>query len=125
MLYTYRPDINKAKLTLEKARMDKNSFENKLKITLKQNYNNFKYSKENMGYYKEILKQSNEILQMVTQRYQNGETALINLIMTENNHQEVLSEYLVAMDLYYSVYLEMMQNVGHDILLEEEIFEEE
>ena len=125
MLYTYRPDINKAKLTLEKAKMDKHSFENKLKITLKQNYNNFKYSKENMNYYKDILNESNEILQMVTKRYKNGETALINLILTENNHQEVMNEYLVAMDLYYSVYLDMMHNMGHDVLLEEEIFEEE
>ena len=78
-----------------------------------------------MNYYKEILKESNEILEMVTKRYKNGETALINLIMTENNHQQVLNEYLVAMDLYYSEYLDMMHNVGHDVLLEEEIFEEE
>jgi len=96
-----------------------------LKITLKQNYNNFKYSKENMDYYKDILNESNEILQMVTKRYKSGETALINLILTENNHQEVMNEYLVAMDLYYSVYLDMMHNMGHDVLLEEEIFEEE
>lgn len=125
VLYTYRADIDKAKFVLEKAKMDKVSFENKLKITLKQNYNNFKYSKENMNYYKEILKESNEILEMVTKRYENGETAFINLIMTENNHQQVLNEYLVAMDLYYSEYLDMMHNVGHDVLLEEEIFEEE
>ncbi len=125
VLYTYRPDIDKAKFTLEKAKMDKVSFENKLKITLKQNYNNFKYSKQNMEYYKEILEESNEILDMVTKRYQKGETALINLIMTENNHQQVLNEYLVAMDLYYEVYLDMMHNMGHDVLLEEEIFDED
>lgn len=124
VLYTFRPEIDKAKLTLEKEKMDKSSFENKLKITLKQNYNNFKYSKQNMDYYKEILQESNEILEMVTNRYQKGETALINLIMTENNHQQVLNEYLVAMDFYYEVYLDMMHNMGHDVLLEEEIFDE-
>ncbi len=124
ILYTFRPDIDKAKITLDKAKMDKTSFENKLKITLKQNFNNFKYSKENMEYYKEILTESDEILNMVETRYKKGETPLINLIMTENNHQEILTEYLTAMDLYYGVYLDLMQNVGHDVLLEEEIFEE-
>ena len=104
--------------------MDKTSFENKLKITLKQNYNNFKYSKENMTYYREILEESDEILKMSSERYKNGQTSLINLMWIENGHQEILNEYLTAMDIYYSVYLEMMHNMGHDVLLEEEIFEE-
>lgn len=124
ILYTFRPDIDRAQIILEKAKMDKVSFENKLKITLKQNYNSFKYSQENMNYYKEILKESDEILKMSTERYRNGQTPLINLFMIENGHQEILNEYLIAMDLYYGVYLEMMHNMGHDVLLEEEIFEE-
>ncbi len=123
VLYTFRPDIDKAQITLEKAKMDKVSFENKLKITLKQNYNNFKYSKENMNYYKEILEESDEILKMSAERYKSGQTSLINLMWVENGHQEILNEYLTAMDLYYGVYLDMMHNMGHDVLLEEEIFE--
>ena len=125
VLYTYRPDIDKAHTILEKAKMDKVSFENKLKITLKQDYNNFKYSKENMNYYKEILKESDEILKMSTERYRKGETTLMNLILIENGHQAILNEYIVAMDIYYNVYLNMMQNMGHDVLLEEEIFEDD
>lgn len=125
VLYTFRPDIDKAYTILEKAKMDKVSFENKLKITLKQDYNNFKYSKENMNYYKEILQESDEILKMSTERYKKGETTLMNLILVENGHQAILNEYIVAMDIYYNVYLNMMQNMGHDVLLEEEIFEDE
>lgn len=123
ILYTYRPEIDKAKIILEKAKMDKTSFENKLKITLKQNYNNFKFAKENMIYYKEILKESDEILKMSTNRYREGKTTLMNLILIENAHQQILNEYVVAMEFYYSVYLDMMHNMGHDVLLEEEIFE--
>lgn len=123
ILYTYRPEIDKAKIILEKAKMDKTSFENKLKITLKQNYNNFKFAKENMIYYKEILKESDEILKMSTNRYREGKTTLMNLILIENAHQQILNEYVVAMEIYYSVYLDMMHNMGHDVLLEEEIFE--
>ncbi len=124
VLYTYRPEIDRAYTILEKARMDKASFENKLKITLKQDYNNFKYSKQNMDYYKEILEESDEILKMSTERYRMGETALINLLMVENGHQALLNEYITAMDIYYGVYLNMMQNIGHDVFLEDEIFED-
>ena len=104
--------------------MDKASFENKLKITLKQNYNNFKYARQNMDYYKDILNESDEILKTTTGMYKNGDITLINLIWTENNHQAILNEYLTAMDFYYGVYLNMMHNIGHDLLLEEDIFED-
>lgn len=125
VLYTFRPEIDKAKIILEKTKMDKDSYENKLKLTLKQNYNNFKYSQQNMNYYKEILEESDEILKMSTERYRKGENNLINLLMVENGHQDILNEYLSAMDIYYGVYLDMMHNMGHDVLLEEEIFDEE
>lgn len=125
VLYTFRPEIDKAKIILEKTKMDKDSYENKLKLTLKQNYNNFKYSQQNMNYYKEILEESDKILKMSTERYRKGENNLINLLMVENGHQDILNEYLSAMDIYYGVYLDMMHNMGHDVLLEEEIFDEE
>ena len=124
ILYSYRPDIEKAATILEKTHMDKASFENKLKITLKQNYNNFKYARQNMDYYKDILNESDEILKTTTGMYKNGNVTLINLIWTENNHQAILNEYLTAMDFYYGVYLNMMHNIGHDLLLEEDIFED-
>lgn len=123
VFYTYRPDVNKAKIVLEKAKMDKESFENKLKITLKQNYNTFKYAKENMNYYKEILKESDEILKMSTIRYREGKTSLMNLILIETGHQQILNEYITAMEIYYDAYLDLMHNMGHDVLLEEDIFE--
>ena len=124
VLYTYRPEIDRAYTILEKARMDKASFENKLKITLKQNYNNVKYARQNMDYYKDILKESDEILKTSTDLYKKGQISLINLIWTENNHQAILNEYLTAMDFYYGGYLNLMHNIGHDLLLEEDIFED-
>lgn len=92
--------------------MDKASYENKLKLTLKQNYNNFKYSQQNMNYYKEILEESDKILKMSTERYRKGENNLINLLMVENGHQDILNEYLTAMDIYYGVYLEYVAQHG-------------
>lgn len=65
--------------------MDKTAFENKLKITLKVNYNDLKYAKENMQYYKQILKESDTILQMASKRYKNGETNLMALMLNETH----------------------------------------
>lgn len=122
MLYFYGPDVRRANLVIEKSKMDKASFENKLKIALKQDYNNFKYAKENMEYYREIMEESRNILEMSKERFSKGKTTFLNLLIVENTHQQTLQDYLHAMDLYYSAYLNLMQNTGHDVLLQEEIF---
>lgn len=122
MLYFYGPDVRKANLVLEKSKMDKASFENKLKIALKQDYNNFKYAKENMEYYREIMQESRDILEMSKERFSRGKTTFLNLLIVENSHQQTLQDYLKAMGLYYSAYLNLMHNTGHDVLLQEDIF---
>ena len=43
VLYSYRPEIKRAQIILDRAKIDKVSFENKLKFALKEDYNNFKY----------------------------------------------------------------------------------
>ncbi len=119
VLYSYRPEVKRAKIVLEKAKIDRVSFENKLKFALKEDYNNFKYAKENMGYYAAILKESDNILKMSEQRYADGKTSLLNLFIIENSHQEILNEYISDMQVYYDAYLDLMHNMGHDILLDD------
>lgn len=121
ILYSYRPEINRAKIVLEKTKMDKISYENKLKLILKENYNDFKYAKENTGYYKEILSESEEILKMSYDRYKHGKTSLMNVMLNENAHQQVLNEYIDSVDVYYQAYLDLMYNMGHDLLLKEDV----
>lgn len=124
LFYSYRPDVNRAKIVLERAKIDRVSFENKLKFALKQDYNRFKYAKENINYYKDILKDSETILKMSGERYEKGQTALLNLFINENAHREILNEYINAMQMYYRAYLDLMHNVGHDLLLDESVFED-
>ncbi len=121
VLYTYRPEVKKAAFIYEKAKMDKKSYENKLKLALKTNYNDFIYTKENMEYYKDILDYSKEILKMSTERYRNGETPLLGLMWNENAYQETMHEYLDMMNTYYSAYLSLMHNMGHDFILDDDI----
>ncbi len=121
ILYSYTPDIKKARIVYDRAQIDKASFENHLKFALKEDYNNFKYAKENIGHYKNILKDSRAILDDFKRRYENGEVTLLNMIQVENAHQENIKDYIGAVQVYYDAYLNLMQNVGHDILLEEDM----
>ena len=121
VLYTYRPEVKRATFIYEKAKMDKKSYENKLKLALKTNYNDFIYTKENMEYYQDILDYSKEILKMSTERYRRGETTLLGLMWNENAYQETMHEYLDMLNTYYSAYLSLMHNMGHDFILEDDI----
>lgn len=117
LLYFYNPEIKKAKITLERSNLNKESFENHLKYALKEDYNKFKYSKENMGYYSSILQESQTILDEHTKRYEKGQSTLLNLLQVETMHQETLRDYIDAIQKYYDAYLDLMHNVGHEILL--------
>ena len=121
ILYSYTPDVKKAKIVLNRAEIDKASFENHLKFALKEDYNDFKYAKENIEHYKVILQESVEVLDNYKKRYENGQVILLNLLQVETAHQENVREYINAVQVFYDAYLSLMQNVGHDILLKEEM----
>lgn len=117
ILYSYSPDIKKAKIVLERSNIDKDSFENHLKYALKQDYNEFKYAKANMEHYKNILSESQKLMNTYAKRYEKGQTSLQNFIQVETMHQETLKDYIGAAQAYYDSYLDLMHNVGHDILM--------
>ena len=121
ILYSYTPDVKKAKITLNRAEIDKASFENHLKFALKQDYNEFKYAKENIEHYKLILQESMDVLDNYKKRYEKGQVMLLHLLQVETAHQENVREYISAVQVFYEAYLNLMHNVGHDILLEEEM----
>lgn len=122
LLYWYNPEINQAKIKIEKNKLSKSSYESKLKIALKDNYNSFKYAKDNLDYYKSILVESEQILKEYADKYQAGQVSLLNLMQVENSHKELLNEYITEMRRYYDAYLDLMSDVGHDILLDDKIF---
>lgn len=117
ILYSYSPDIKKAKIVLERSNIDKDSFENHLRYALKQDYNEFKYAKANMEHYKNILSESQKLMNTYSKRYEKGQTSLQNFIQVETMHQETLKDYIGAAQAYYDSYLNLMHNVGHDVLM--------
>lgn len=121
IFYTFGPEIKEAKIVLERKQLDKESFENHLRYALKRDYNKFKYSKENLIHYQEILREAKKILDMHAKRYEKGQSSFLNLMQVETMYQETLRDYIGAMEVYYNAYLDLMHNVGHDILLQDEL----
>lgn len=121
ILYNFTPDIQKANLFLQRSKANKKAYEHQLKYELKKDYNIFKYSAENMQYSKQILADSRKILELSTKRYVEAKNSYSDLVVNANSHQEVLTQYLETMSRHFYSYLELMQDIGHDILMEEDV----
>ena len=119
ILYNYTPDIQKADLFLQRSKANKKAYEHQLKYELKKDYNIFKYSAENLEYSKEILADSKKIVELSTKRYIDAKNNYSDLIVNANAHQEVLTQYLSIISRHFYSYLELMQDIGHDILIDE------
>lgn len=113
-LYRYTPEIKNAKLEYDKAQLEYNSIINITKNVIHTNYDKFVMAQENVGHYKEIVEESNKILNLSKQRYRKGKTSLANLIIVEHSHQELLNEYLEAVRAYYNAYIALLQEIGMD-----------
>lgn len=120
LLNQYKPDINKAKIVIEKSKISKEAYKSHLKIALKNNYNTFKYAKDNLSHYKTILEESQKILDLYSKKYKEGSATLLNVIQIENEHKAIVADYLGAVSAFFISYLDLMENVGHDILLDDD-----
>ncbi len=113
-LYLYTPEIKSAKLELDKAQLEYNSIINITKNVIHTNHDKFIMAQENVEHYKDILDESNKILNLSKQRYKKGQTSLTNLIIVEHSHQELLNEFIDAMKEYYNAYMALLQELGLD-----------
>ena len=115
-LYLYTPEIESAKLELDKTQLEYNSIINITKNIIHTNYDKFVMAQENVEHYKDILEESNKILNLSKIQYKKGQTSLTNLIIVEHSHQELLKEFLDAMKEYYSAYMSLIKELGLDNL---------
>ena len=45
----------------------------------------------------------------------------MNVMLNENSHNQILYEYIDSIAVYYEAYLDLMYNMGHDLILMESI----
>ena len=115
-LYLYTPEIKSAKLELDKTQLEYNSIINITKNIIHTNHDKFIMAQENVEHYKRILDKSQKILNLSKQQYKKDKSNLVNLIIVEHSHQELLKEFLDTMKEYYNSYIALIQELGLDNL---------
>ncbi|MCM1265542.1 MAG: TolC family protein [Candidatus Gastranaerophilales bacterium] len=115
IFYAFRPEIQKAKITLERLQCDRVAYEDILRYTIQDNYNMFNAQKKNMECAKKIYNDMDTILILESRAYERNEIRLMDLMGIEDSQQTYMTEFINCIHEYYRAYLELLRNLGHDI----------
>lgn len=115
IFYTYRPEIQKAKITLDRLKCDKIAYEDILRYTIQDNYNKFYAHKKNMESAKKIYDDMDRILILESRAYERNEIRLMDLMNIEDSQQQYMTEFIESINQYYKAYLDLLRNLGQDI----------
>lgn len=115
IFYTYRPEIEKAKITLDRLKCDRVGYEDILRYIIQDNYNKFHAHKKNMECARKIYGDMDKILIMESRAYERNEIRLMDLMGIEDSQQRYMTEFINCIHQYYKAYLELLRNLGKDI----------
>ena len=115
IFYTYRPEIQKAKITLERLKYDKIGYEDVLRYTIQDNYNKFYALKKNMERSRKIYNDMDKILEIESKAYEKNEIRLMDLMGIEDSQYQYMTEFIGFVTQYYNAYLELLRHLGCDI----------
>lgn len=115
LFYMYRPEIEKAKITLERLKCDRIGYEDILRYTIQDNYNKFHAHKTNMECARKIYSDMDKILIMESRAYERNEIRLMDLMGIEDSQQTYMTEFINCIHQYYKAYLDLLRNLGKDI----------
>ena len=73
------------------------------------------------GYTALQIEDSAKIVKLTTQGYIKGKNSYTDLVINENGHQEVLSQYMTTLHRHFYSYLELIQDMGCDVLTGEDL----
>ncbi len=118
LLYKYTPEIQNARLELEKKELNKISIKNSVVQELKKAYGQFELARKNLNYYREeLLETSAKTLKSTEENYAKGKTDLSNLILMEQAHMGIMMNYIDALSCYYTEWIELLTEINVEELL--------
>jgi len=121
LFYNYKPEINNAKLEIEKAELNLQSVQNKALNSLNGSYARFVNAKVNLNYYNEkLVKESQELIRISQKSYEVGKFNLISLIVMQQSYRSIVTGYAYAMVDYYNSWIDFLREVNVE---EFELFE--
>ncbi len=113
LFYSYRPEIENAKMQVNQAELKYISTENKAINDLHSAYEKFVTAKLNLNYYNDyLLKNSLELIKVAKKNYAEGKSSLTTLIVMEQSYRSIAAGYTYALADYYKCWIEFLREVN-------------
>ena len=113
LFYSYKPEIQNAKMQVEQAELKYTSTKNKAVNDLNSAYEKFVTAKINLNYYNNnLLKNSNELIKVAKKNYATGKSSLTTLIVMEQSYRSIAAGYTYALADYYNCWIEFLREVN-------------
>ena len=113
LFYTFKPEIQNAKMQVDQAELKYTSVENKAINDLHSAYEKFLTAKINLNYYNDnLLKNSNELIKVAKKNYAQGKSSLTTLIVMEQSYRSIVAGYTYALADYYKCWIEFLREVN-------------
>ncbi len=113
LFYSFKPEIQNAKMQVNQAELKYISVENKAINDLHSAYEKFLTAKLNLNYYNDnLLKNSNELIKVAKKNYAQGKSSLTTLIVMEQSYRSIVSGYTYALADYYNCWIDFLREVN-------------
>ena len=113
LFYTFKPEIQNAKMQVNQAELKYTSVENKAINDLHSAYEKFLTAKLNLNYYNDnLLKNSNELIKVAKKNYAQGKSSLTTLIVMEQSYRSIVAGYTYALADYYKCWIDFLREVN-------------
>ncbi len=113
LFYSFKPEIQNARMQVNQAELKYTSVENKAINDLHSAYEKFLTAKLNLNYYNDnLLKNSNELIKVAKKNYAQGKSSLTTLIVMEQSYRSIVAGYTYALADYYNCWIDFLREVN-------------
>ncbi len=113
LFYSFKPEIQNARMEVNQAELKYTSTENKAINDLHSAYEKFLTAKLNLNYYNDnLLKNSNELIKVAKKNYAQGKSSLTTLIVMEQSYRSIVAGYTYALADYYNCWINFLREVN-------------
>ena len=105
-------EISKASVLKQQAQMEFNMVQQKIKTEISNAYNYYVLQQQNVQTYKEVLAQSQMVLDNVKYAYLKGGTTIIDFLEAQRSWLETQQQYYNAEQLYKQSYVQLLYTSG-------------
>lgn len=115
LFYNFSPEIQNAAHKLTQAELRYDSTKNKAIKDVSAAYQRFLTSVENLNYYeKKIIKNSEELIEISKESYEEGKSDLTSLIVMKQSYISIIVGYTYALAEYYNSWTNFLREVNDE-----------